>query len=109
MLNNLQESRIDLLSLRAFSHEKYALVMMEALFSDKEISGSCFMSSIRGWTKPSLPEAKTSLIKGILLVLNLLVHIIFVLLLSHVQRITWYIYGSLPACCNMEVSQLVPQ
>jgi len=51
------------LSLRALNPEKYALSLMDALFGDEEMAGSCFSESNRS-SKPPLPRAKTSLLEG---------------------------------------------
>ncbi len=60
---SLQESGVNLLVIRAMNAQKYALSLMDAIFSDEEMSKSCFSCGKRG-TKPQLPQEKVKLIEG---------------------------------------------
>ncbi len=59
----MQESGIDLLTLRAVDPGKYALQLMDVLFSETEMAKSCYQSSKRT-TKPALDSAKINLLEG---------------------------------------------
>ena len=54
---------MNLLSLRAVNPEKYALALMDALFSDEDMGGSCYAVSKRS-TKPPLEQSKIQLLEG---------------------------------------------
>lgn len=54
---------MSLLSIRALNPAKYALSLLDAIFSDDETSSSCFSCGKRG-TKPELPQEKVKLIEG---------------------------------------------
>ena len=54
---------MNLLALRAVNPEKYALSLMDALFSDEEMASSCFAKSKRS-TKPPLPHERIKLLEG---------------------------------------------
>jgi hypothetical protein len=58
-----QENGVNLLSLRASTPDKYALILMDAIFDDREMSTRCFKGSARS-TKPPLPQEKTKIIEG---------------------------------------------
>ena len=51
------------MAIRSINPVKYALALMDALFSDEEMNGSCFFLSARG-KNPQLPEEKLKQIKG---------------------------------------------
>lgn len=59
----LQEAGVNLLAIRAINPVKYALSLMDALFSDEEMASHCFSCGTRG-TKPRLPQEKVKLIEG---------------------------------------------
>ena len=61
----LQDSGVDLLAICAPSPHKYVLSLMDALFSDEEMSEKCFIASKRS-SKLPLPRDKIKLIEGIL-------------------------------------------
>lgn len=58
-----QENGVNLLTIRAMNPIKYALALMDALFSDEEMASHCFSCGARG-TKPKLPQEKIKLIEG---------------------------------------------
>ncbi len=58
---------MQLLTIRALNPAKYALALMDAIFSDEEMSSHCFACSPRG-SKQQLPQEKINLITGILLI-----------------------------------------
>ena len=58
-----QENGVNLLMLRAVSVDKYALALMNALFSEEEMAWSCFVESKRS-TKKSLNKEKIQKMKG---------------------------------------------
>ncbi len=65
---------MNLLLLRATSPEKYALALMDSLFTEEELSQSCFMASKRS-TKPPLNEQNIKLIEGkIAIIITLVVY-----------------------------------
>ena len=43
MLHYVQEKGVNLLGIRASSADKYALALMDALFTDEEMAKSCYM------------------------------------------------------------------
>ena len=58
-----RDKGVDLLTLRAPDFYKYALVLMDALFSDEEMAPCCFKESSKS-TKPPLSREKTKLMEG---------------------------------------------
>ena len=54
---------MNLLALRGVSPEKYSLALMDALFTDEELSVSCFASTKRS-TKTPLEVERVELLKG---------------------------------------------
>ena len=52
-----------LLQIRGSTPDKYALLLMDALFDDDEMANNCFGTTKS--TKPSLPKERSDLIKGI--------------------------------------------
>lgn len=61
----MQENGIKLLHIEAKDSVKFALALMEALFTDVQMAKSCFSETVKS-TMPPLPETKTKLIKGVL-------------------------------------------
>ncbi len=55
---------MQLLTIRALNPAKYALALMDAIFSDEEMSPYCFACGPRG-SKQQLPQEKINLIAGI--------------------------------------------
>ena len=68
MINSMQEHGVNLLAIRAMNPSKYALSLMDAIFSDDEMCVSCFSCGKRG-TKPELPQEKVKLIEGIIIII----------------------------------------
>ena len=60
MLHYVQEKGVNLLGIRASSADKYALALMDALFTDEEMAKSCYMLTKRS-KKPPLPTEKITL------------------------------------------------
>ena len=54
---------MNLLSIKSAEPDKYALILMEALFTDEEMARSCH-SQTKKSTKPPLPEEKVKLMDG---------------------------------------------
>ena len=54
---------MNLLSIKSAEPDKYALILMEASFTDEGMSGSCH-SKTKTSTKPTLPEASVKLMDG---------------------------------------------
>ena len=54
---------MDLLAIKAAEPEKYALSLMEALFTDSELAISCYSSTTRS-TKTPLSKEKVALLEG---------------------------------------------
>ena len=52
---------MNLLKLKVSNCEKYALVLMDALFTDEEMASSCYMKTDRS-KKPPLPQDKITLL-----------------------------------------------
>ncbi len=52
-----------MLTLRAVNAEKYALTLMDALFTDEEMTTSCFAKGSRS-TKEALDPSKTKVMEG---------------------------------------------
>ena len=52
-----------MLTIRASDPNKYALVLLEALFTDEELGRSCYAKTSRS-TKPPLPAEKIALLEG---------------------------------------------
>ena len=59
----LKENGVDLLAIKAAEADKYALALMEALFTDEELAQSCYSSTSRS-TKTPLPKDKIELLEG---------------------------------------------
>lgn len=57
---------MDLLTLRAPNPEKYALVLMDALFTDEEMGSSCYAATKRS-KKDALDAEKINLLESKLL------------------------------------------
>ena len=51
------------MAIKASDPEKYALALMDALFSDEEMSLSCYCETKRS-TKPPLPPQRITLLEG---------------------------------------------
>ena len=67
----VQENGVDLLNIRGVTNcEKYALALMNALFSDEELAISCYSTSKRS-KKPPLSDDKVSLLEGVYTYYNL--------------------------------------
>ena len=60
----LKENGVDLLKIRAVEPMKYALHLMDVLFTEEEMAESCYTSSSRS-TKPGLDQNKIALLEGI--------------------------------------------
>lgn len=54
---------MNLLQVRAVDEEKYALQLMDALFSDEEMAVSCYIASQKS-KKPGLNPKKVELLEG---------------------------------------------
>lgn len=54
---------MDLLAIKAVDPDKYALALMEALFTDQEMAASCYSQTKRS-TKPPLDEERIALLEG---------------------------------------------
>ena len=54
---------MNLLSIQAIDPNKYALALLEALFTDEELGRSCYAKTSRS-TKPPLPAEKIALLEG---------------------------------------------
>ena len=54
---------MDLLAVRAVNEEKYALQLMDILFTEEEMASSCYVASQRT-KKPGLDCAKVRLLEG---------------------------------------------
>lgn len=52
----MQDKGVNLLTLQAPDPEKYALVLMDALFSDSEMATSCYVATKRSKKNPLPPE-----------------------------------------------------
>ena len=53
MINCVQEKGVNLLAVRAVDEEKYALQLMDALFTEEEMATSCYVVSQKS-KKPGL-------------------------------------------------------
>ncbi len=69
----LQGNGVNLLSLRAVDPAKYALQLMEVLFTEDEMATSCYIASHRT-KKPGLNKQKVLLLEGTNLVVVKDVH-----------------------------------
>ena len=58
-----EKGKINLLDIRAPDPSKYALVLMDAIFTDDELTKCCYESSKRT-TKPGLPADKVKLLEA---------------------------------------------
>ncbi len=56
---------MNLMSISAINPVKYALSLMDALFSDEEMGAKCFSGTSRS-NKEALPKEKVKLIEGLL-------------------------------------------
>ena len=54
---------MNLLKLRVSNCEKYALLLMDALFTDEEMASSCYIETQRSKKSP-LPKEKISLLES---------------------------------------------
>ena len=63
--HSLQENGVNLLQISAVNPQKYALALMDALFTEEEMSESCFKESKRS-TKPPLDKERVKLLEGII-------------------------------------------
>ena len=63
MNKSVKDKGVNLLALRAVDEEKYALQLMDALFTDEEMSSSCYVSSQKS-KKPGLDPVKVGLLEG---------------------------------------------
>ena len=62
---HFQEDGIDLLSIKAVDPAKYALNLMNALFTDEEMGSSCFKKRLGSKTeKPQLSPKRVGLLEG---------------------------------------------
>ena len=61
----MQDKGVRLLGIRAHDPAKYALALMDAIFSDEEMGTCCFVATKRS-TKPPLSVEKVKLIEGML-------------------------------------------
>ena len=55
----MQDKGVDLLKFRMTNCEKYALALMDALFTEEEMAVSCYSATPRS-KKPPLPQEKIS-------------------------------------------------
>ena len=60
---SFQDKGVSLLSIRAMDVPKYALALMDAIFSDDEMATCCF-SRGKKTTKSQLPRDKVQLLEG---------------------------------------------
>ena len=58
-----QDKGVNLLTLRASDPEKYALVLMDALFTDNEMAASCYTETKRSKKDP-LPADRVELLES---------------------------------------------
>ena len=64
MLMFLQERGVDLLSIRGTDPSKYAIQLMDILFTDQEMASSCYVASTKKTKKPGLDPVRVTLLEG---------------------------------------------
>ena len=73
--SHIQDHGVCLLDIPAADPEKYALACLTALFTDKELAGSCYAQTAKS-TKPPLPRDKIVILEGMFCTSVYYVHIL---------------------------------